>query len=198
MRRLVLASKSLTRARVLKAAGVVFDVMPAKVDEVATRQDLTAKGMEPRSVAKFLAESKALAVSDTDRDALVIGADQLLVFQGQILSKAENLTQAESTLRSLRNQSHQLISAVSLATNGAALWRYVDVATLQMRAFSDAFLTDYLFREGDDSLTSVGCYRLEGMGVQFFSRVEGDYFSVLGLPLLPLLGALRDQGILPS
>ena len=196
MKRLVLASASPTRARMLEAAGLLFDTVPADLDEDTIRQKLEKEENAPSAIALALAEAKAAKVSQTDSAALAIGADQLLVLDGEIVAKASDLAVAEAILRRLRGRGHQLISAAALVSAGKVLWRGVDQATLEMRPFSDAFLADYMAEEGEALLGTVGCYRLEGPGAQLFARVAGDHFTILGLPLLPLLSALRAEGIL--
>jgi septum formation protein len=193
--RLILASASEVRARVLKSAGVAFDIRPAHVDEDAVKESLLAAKAPLRDVADALAELKAVRVSASRPDALVLGADQVLAFEGGLVSKCASLDEARVLLRRLRGRTHQLISALVLAKAGGAIWRTVETATLGMRDFSDRFLDDYLAAEGEGLLKGVGCYRLEGRGAQLFERVEGDYFTVLGLPLQPLLAALRQHGI---
>lgn len=190
---LVLASASTSRAHVLSEAGVVFAVQPAHIDENAVK----ASGADGRAVAAGLAELKALRVSVSRPGDLVLGADQVLVCAGDILSKAETVAEAAAQLKFLRGKPHTLISALALARSGAVVWRHCDEARLRMRDFSDAFLDVYLKAEGEAVLGSVGCYRLEGPGAQLFESVEGDYFSILGLPLLPLLAALRERGVIP-
>ena len=196
MNRLVLTSASPVRARLLEAAGVPFEVSPARVDEEAAKASLLAEGAKPRDIADALAEMKALRRSIAEPDALVLGADQVLEFEGDCIGKSANLDEAEALLRRLRGKSHALISAAVLARGGQPLWRHVETATLWMRDVSDNFLRSYLEGEGEGVLGSVGCYHLEGRGAQLFSRIEGDYFTVLGLPLLPVLAALRDFGVL--
>jgi septum formation protein len=191
--RLVLASASTSRARVLRDAGVTFAVQPAHVDEDA----LKASSADGRTIAAGLAELKALRVSESHPGALVLGADQILVCEDRILSKAETLSEAAAQLRFLRAKPHTLISALALALDGAVVWRHADEARMEMRDFSDAFLGFYLQEESDAVLGSVGCYRLEGLGAQLFENIEGDYFSILGLPLLPLLAILRERGAIP-
>ena len=198
MTRLILASASEVRARVLKGAGVAFDIHPAHVDEEAVKDSLLAAKAPLRDVADALAELKALRVSENRPDALVLGADQVLAFEGELVNKCASLDEARTLLRRLRGRSHQLISALVLAKAGGAIWRTAETATLKMRDFSDRFLDDYLVSEGEELLKGVGCYRLESRGAQLFERVEGDYFTVLGLPLQSLLAALRQHGIVAT
>jgi septum formation protein len=190
--RLVLASASTSRAQILRDASVPFEVQPAHVDEDAVK---TSCG-DNTAVAAKLAELKALRVSSTRPDALVLGADQVLVCDGKLLSKADTFAEAAAQLKFLRGKPHMLISSLALAHDGAVLWRHSDEAELRMREFSDAFLDDYLGLEGEAVLGSVGCYRLEGPGAQLFESVRGDYFSILGLPLVPLLAILREHGVI--
>ena len=190
---LVLASASTSRARVLSGAGVAFAVQPAHIDEDAVK----ASGADGQAVAARLAEQKALRVSASRPGDLVLGADQVLVCEGAVLSKAETLADAAAQLKFLRGKPHTLISALALAQSGAVVWRHAEEARLRMRDFSDAFLDSYLKAEAEEALGSVGCYRLEGPGAQLFDSVEGDYFSILGLPLLPLLEVLREEGVIP-
>jgi septum formation protein len=193
---LVLASKSITRRAVLESAGVPFEIAGSGVDEDAAKADLLAKGANPRQVAMALAEQKALAVS-AGRPGWVVGADQTLEFEGRLYDKAETVEDARGRLKILRGKPHQLHSAVVVARNGETVWRELESATLTMRDFSDGFLEDYLAAEGQAALGSVGCYRLEGIGVQLFAKIEGDYFTILGLPLMGLLDLLRKEGVLP-
>lgn len=192
---LVLASKSAARRAVLEGAGVPFEAVGSGVDEDVAKGGLLAKRATPRQVAEALAEEKALAVS-AGRPELVLGADQTLEFQGKLYDKAETLEAARERLQTLRGKPHMLHSAVVVAERGAVVWRETQSATLRMRDFSDAFLETYLAAEGEAALGSVGCYRLEGLGVQLFSKIEGDYFTILGLPLMGLLDLLRRRGVL--
>ena len=191
----ILASKSSARRAVLEGAGVPFEVAVAGVDEDAVKASLLAEGATPRDIADALAELKALRVSRGKR-AFVIGSDQTLEFEGRLYDKAATLEEARERLKALRGQPHKLHSAVEIAKEGAPIWREVITAKLTMRDFSDAFLDEYLAREGEEILGSVGCYRLEGLGAQLFSRVEGDYFTILGLPIFGLLEFLRNHQVL--
>ena len=194
----ILASGSESRARILKAAGVAFDVQPAHVDEDAVKDALLADGASHAAVADALAELKAVRVSASRPDALVLGADQVGSCEGRLLSKCESMAEARDLLRRMRGKTHELISALVLARNGAPIWRHAAHARLTMRMFGDAFLEDYLAREDEALLKGVGCYRGEGLGAQLFEKIEGDYFSIQGLPLLPLLAALRTQGVIAT
>ncbi|MBI3437971.1 MAG: septum formation protein Maf [Proteobacteria bacterium] len=194
---LVLASASAARRRMLEDAGLVFDVIAPVCDEEAAKRQYRAQGRSPHAQAESLAELKARSVSQTSQ-ALVIGADQMLAVDGVVLDKPKSAAEAREHLLLLRGRTHELITAAVVAKEGAIVWRVTEAPRLRMRNFSDAFLQDYLDRAGDDVLRSVGAYQLEGLGAQLFERVEGDYFSVLGLPLVPLLTFLRGQGELSA
>ena len=193
---LILASSSASRARILCAARVPFDVIAADIDEEALRRKMLADGNAPDAIAGALAEAKAEHVSVDHGDALVLGADQILEFGGEIVSKCADMAAARVLLRRLRGKAHRLISALALVESGKPVWTFHDTTILRMRSFSDAFLETYVSTEGEDLLAGVGCYRLEGMGAQLFESVEGDYFSILGLPLQPLLAELRRRGVI--
>jgi len=193
----ILASGSRTRRAMLAAAGVVADAVRPPVDEDALKASLMAEGVSPRDVADALAELKAVAVSARHPGALVIGADQVLVLDGKILSKAEDRAEAKATLALLSGKRHDLISAAVVALDGKPIWRAVDSARLDVRPLSEGFIDGYLDQLGDAAFDSVGAYQLEGLGAQLFNRVEGDYFTILGLPLLPLLDLLRRYGKVP-
>lgn len=197
MAKVVLASKSAARRAVLEGAGVPFETAVAGVDEDAVKASLLAEGATARDVADALAELKAIRVSRARPD-FVVGADQTLEFEGKLYDKANTLEEARERLKALRGKPHKLHSAVVVAKDGTPIWREVVTAKLTMRDFSDAFLEDYLALEGQEAVGSVGCYRLEGPGAQLFSRIEGDYFAILGLPLLGLLDLLRQHRVLPS
>jgi septum formation protein len=194
----VLASKSASRAAILAGAGVPFEAVGSGVDETAAKARLLAEGAGPLKVAEALAEAKALAVSAMRPDALVIGADQTLDLGGALRDKAETLAEARERLTELRGRDHALRSAVVVAKGGAVVWRLTESPHLSVRDFSDGFLDGYLARNGEGLLGSVGCYQLEGEGAQLFDRIEGDYFAILGLPLVPLLEFLRRDGALPA
>jgi len=193
---LILASASAVRARLLRGAGVPFEVRPAAVDEDEVKAALLAEGEGPDAIADALAELKAVRVSQSRPDALVLGCDQVLSFEGRLIAKSADLEQARALLKALRGKTHMLLTAAVLAKGGTPIWRRLERATLTVRPFSDGFLEAYLRGEGAEALSCVGCYRLEGPGAQLFERLDGDYFSVLGLPLISLLAALRDHGIL--
>jgi len=195
---IVLASASRARREMLAAAGVAFTVEPADVDEAAIRKDLAAESVPvgPAQVAEVLARAKAEDVSRKHAGSLVIGADQVLALGMELLTKPNDEAAARATLRQLRARTHELHSAVAFAEGGKVTWIQAATARLTMRAFSDAFLEAYLLRAGDRIGQSVGAYELEGLGVQLFERIEGDYFTILGLPLLPVLAELRARGIL--
>ena len=194
---IVLASKSAARRAVLDGAGVPYEAATAGVDEDAVKVGMLAEGANAREIADALAELKAIKISRS-RTGFVVGADQTLEFEGELYDKAQTLAEARARLQALRGKPHKLHSAVVVAKDGAPIWREVVTATLTMRDFSDAFLDDYLAHEGDAALGSVGCYRLEGPGVQLFSKIDGDYFTILGLPLMGLLDLLRRHGELPA
>ena len=195
---IVLASKSRSRAAVLAGAGVAFETEDSAVDEAALKRELVAAGAGPREVAERLGEAKALAVSARRPDDLVIGADQTLDLDGTLYDKAADLSEARRHLVAMRGRGHALHGGLVAAQRGEAVWRTIETSRLWMRDFSDAFLDGYLARGGTALLASVGCYQLEGEGAQLFERIEGDYFTILGLPLLPLLGFLRARGAIAT
>jgi septum formation protein len=193
---LVLASKSAVRRAVLEAAGVPVEIEPADIDEraVEVRAGLT----DPGGVAELLAREKARTVSAKKPGRIVLGADQTLALADKRFAKAANRAGAAAQLRELRGKTHTLHSAVAVLRDGKIVYEHVAAARLTMRPFSDGFLNSYLDAVGDAAMASVGCYQLESRGAQLFERVEGDHFTVLGLPLLPLLGWLRGEGLLES
>ncbi len=195
---IILASGSEIRAQLLKNAGLDFQVSLARVDEDAIRASLQAERASPRDIADSLAELKAQRVAARHPDALVIGCDQVLALGQDIFSKSQTPEHALFQLRALRGQKHQLLSAAIIYGDGKPLWRHVGVVRLHMRDASDAYLADYVDRNWDSIKHSVGAYKLEEEGVRLFTRIEGDYFNVLGLPLLELLSYLTLRGTLPS
>ena len=194
--KLVLASGSASRKNLLTAAGVPFIADPADLDEDRLMTELKPAGAEV--MARTLAEQKALAVSRRHPGQITLGGDSVIAFGGDYLSKCASMAQARTLLQQLSGQSHLLVSAAALARDGLLLWAHASPCRMVMRDLSAQFLEDYLAAEGEDLLSSVGCYRFEGRGAQLFDRVEGDYFSVLGLPLLPVLAQLRKEGVLAS
>lgn len=197
--RLVLASQSSTRRAMLGAAGVDFDAMTPGVDEEAAKASLRAQGFGARDLADALAELKALRLSGRIPGALILGSDQTLALDdGTMLDKAEDRATAAEQLRQLSGKAHSLYSAAVIAENGRAVWRHVDRVKLLVRPLSEDFIQAYLDAEYAEVAGSVGCYRIEGRGAQLFSRIEGSHFTILGLPLLPLLDYLRTRGLLTS
>ena len=195
---LVLASASASRAALLRQAGLTAATDPAQVDEAEVKTGLKAEGASASQIAETLAELKAQKISRRRPGALVVGADQMLDCGGVWFDKPVDLDQAAGHLRALSGKTHRLISAVCVVRDGARLWHHIDEARLIMRPLSEAFIADYLDAVGPAALTSVGAYQLEGLGAQLFTRVEGDYFTILGLPLLPLMDFLRNQGVVAT
>jgi septum formation protein len=195
--KIVLASTSAARIAMLTAAGLAFDVEAPDVDEAGPKARLRGEGATPMKVAQMLAAMKALAVSKR-RKALVIGADQTLDLDGELIDKAASVDELRRHLYALRGRRHLLHSSVVVAKDGVPLWRVTDTAALSMRVFSEAFLDGYLERNGERMLSSVGGYQLEGEGVQLFDEVKGDAFTILGLPLIPLLEFLRKRGAIAA
>ncbi|MEM8693019.1 MAG: nucleoside triphosphate pyrophosphatase [Pseudomonadota bacterium] len=193
---LVLASGSSVRATLLRNAGLSLTVKPARVDETSIKAALLAEKASPRDIADALAEMKARKVSDSFWDQFVIGCDQVLDFQGTMISKARDKGEALAILRSMQNQKHTLFSAVVIYFEGQPVWRHIGQARLHMRPSSDSYLNSYLERNWHSVQDAVGCYKLEEEGVRLFRKVEGDYFHVLGLPLLEILDYLAIRGVI--
>jgi septum formation protein len=196
--RLILASASASRRALMTAAGLRFDVRPAAIDEAAIKRAAQAAGENAGTAALLLADAKAAQVAAAEPEALVIGADQILVCDGAWFDKPPDLAAARGQLLALRGRTHGLATAVVVWQGGARLWQVLLQPRLDMRAFSEAFLDAYLAVEGTHVLGSVGAYRLEGPGVHLFAAVEGDHAAIVGLPLLPLLGFLREAGVVAA
>lgn len=194
---IILASQSVARRAMLSAAGVAHQALPAHIDEDGVTAALQAEAASPERIADALAELKAVKVSRAHPGILVLGADSVVVTaDGQLLAKPETRPRADAQLRHLAGTTHRLISAAVIVENGQPVWRAGGAARLTMRPLSDAFISDYLDREGDAVLGCVGCYRIEGLGAQLFTRVEGDQFTIRGLPLFAVLDYLRVRGVL--
>ena len=195
---IILASGSKIRAQLLQNAGVEFTTVVARIDEEMIRQSLTAEEASPRDIADTLAEMKAQKVASKHPEALVIGCDQILSFENACLAKTKSPEEAIAQLKEMRGKRHQLLSATVIYGEGKPLWRHVGVVRLHMRDVSDAYIAAYVARNWESIQHSVGAYKLEEEGVRLFTRIEGDYFNVLGLPLLDLLSYLTLRGTLPS
>lgn len=200
MAELVLASASPFRRQLLEAAGLEFAVIPARIDERALEKQFTSSGQraDASEVACALAMAKARVVSEAHPAALVIGCDQVLEFEGALLSKTESILAAKAQLARLRGKTHVLHSGLCLARGGKSVWEHVDIARMSMRSFSDSYLEDYSRGMGERMCQTVGGYEIEGQGIQLFERIGGDHFTIIGLPLLPLLAKLRELQVLPS
>lgn len=196
MTSVILASGSEIRAKLLRDAGVILETDKARIDEPAIIASLKADNAKPGDIADALAEYKAARVAAKYSDKLVIGCDQILVCEKQIYEKVATLEEAREKLISLRGKAHQLISAVVIYEQGRPVWRHIGRAQLVMRDFSDDFLNEYLQLNGKDILNSVGCYKVESTSAQLFTHIQGDYFTILGIPLLEVLGFLRNRGVL--
>ncbi|MCP4933783.1 MAG: septum formation inhibitor Maf [bacterium] len=197
---IILASNSSGRAALLKGAGISFTKNAADLDERAIEETLTVNGVcpDPVDVALVLARAKAEYISQSEKDAYVIGADQVLVLDDKIFEKPANMDIVRNNLLEFRGRIHYLHSAVCVARKGEIIWQHVETASMTMRDFSTDFLAEYLVEAGESVKTSVGAYRLEETGIHLFEKIEGDYFTILGLPLIPLLDFLREQGIVVS
>jgi septum formation protein len=192
---LILASASPSRRQLLANAGLTFETDASGIDEEEIKRSLLAEGASPQEMAENLAELKALRVSSRHGADIVVGGDSTLACNGRLFDKPPNVEAARKQLLALRGQTHELFSSVVVARSGVRLWHWNERARLTMRQFSEPFLDAYLARAGDAVLSSVGAYQLEGLGAHLFNRVDGDYFTILGLPLLPLLSYLAGHGI---
>ena len=193
---IILASTSKIRGKILSAAGIEFSVLNSELDEEKAKKLITE--FSPRKISLELARLKAEKISRLHPKVMTIGADQVLGFKDQIFNKPVSRADVESQLSMLRNATHTLYSAVSCAVAGTEVWNHCSEARLTMRDFTPEFLSSYLDGSTADYLSSVGAYKLEEIGIQLFEKIEGDYFTILGLPILPLLGFLRQRGIIPS
>lgn len=193
---IILASTSDIRAQLLRNAGVSFDIIKARIDEDSVKHAMQAEDAPPRDIADALAEMKARKVADKFPDAMVIGCDQVLALDKQILSKPTSPEDAKQQLQQMRGERHMLLSAAVIYHEGKPVWRHIGQVRLRMRDVSDAYLDGYISRNWDDIRHSVGAYQLEAEGVRLFHSIEGDYFNVLGLPLLPLLAFLTLRGVI--
>jgi septum formation protein len=196
--KIVLASASPFRRALLSNAGVDFVSIPPEIDERAVEAPLKDSGATPEDVALVLATAKAREVSERSPGSLVIGSDQTLSVGDEVLHKAADMDAARRRLLALSGKTHQLSSAVAIVRDDATLWSHVGVAHLTMRELSPAFIGRYLAKAGDQALSSVGAYQIEGQGIQLFEKIEGDYFTIVGLPLLPLLAELRKLGAIDA
>lgn len=198
MTELLLASSSAARLALLRSAGLSVTARPSRVDEVAVRAALKSEGAKPKSVADMLAELKARKLAERSPSSVVLGCDQVLAFRDQIWAKPGDLDDARQQLQTLRGQEHQLFSAVVVYYEARPVWRHIGIAKLTMANFSDAYLDAYLARQWPVVAQSVGAYHYEDEGIRLFSAVDGDYFTILGLPLLPLLSYLALRGFIES
>ncbi|MBS0558917.1 MAG: septum formation protein Maf [Proteobacteria bacterium] len=192
---LILASASSSRRALLDAAGLVFEALPAHIDEDAIKQAARQEKAPPEDAALLLARLKSERIAARRPDALVIGADQILVCEGEWFDKPADRDGAAAQLRRLRGREHRLVTAVLCLRGGQVVWQHVATPRLTMRDFSDGFLDAYLDHEGDAVLSSVGAYRLESLGMHLFDRIEGEHAAILGLPMTALLGFLRQHGV---
>jgi septum formation protein len=192
--KLILASSSPFRRMLMENAGLLFEAHPAKVDERSIEAPLEQEGAKPEAIALVLAKAKARDVSDRLPGGMVIGSDQTMSLGHRRFHKPKNMGNAADHLKALSGNTHRLNSAVAISYNGDIIWEHVSHAELTMRALTDDFIERHLKRVGDRALSSVGAYQLEGEGLQLFSKIDGDYFTILGLPMLPLLQKLRELG----
>lgn len=197
MSRIILASGSEIRRQIMQGAGLDFEVISKAVDEAAIKASMLAEGVPFRDIADALAEAKAMRVSRLE-EGLVIGADQIMLMEDRLYDKPKTVDEARERLKAMRGKSHYLMGAVVICENGAPVWRHMAKTKLTMRDFSDQFLENYLTLEADHLTRSVGAYRFEGPGAQLFTKVDGDFFSILGLSLLPVLDYLRLRGAIET
>lgn len=195
---LILASQSQSRAQILSQIGLEFQAIPSCVDEDIIKKQRYSEGWSIEKITLELAREKARVVSDQHPDAFVIGADQIMGCDGQSFDKAVDLREAADQLRFISGKSHYLYTACVLFQGGTEVWSHISIPTLNVRSLSETFIEDYIQKLGDEILRSVGCYQVEGLGAQLFESIEGDLFTIMGLPLLPLLYELRERGLILS
>lgn len=196
--KLVLASKSPYRAQLLKNVGLDVESFPSDVDERTVEAPLLAADLEPGDVAEILAQAKATNISEKHPDAYVIGCDQTLSLEGELLHKPADMEEARHRLLQMSGKTHQLNSAIVLIRNGEVLWSHVEIAKMKMRKLDPGFIGRHLAEVGEIALTSVGAYQIEAEGLQLFEEISGDYFTIMGLPLLPLLSELRERNLMDA
>ncbi len=195
--KLILASGSPFRKQLMEAAGLTFDAEPARIDEREIEAPLILSGAAPDVVAAALAKAKAQDVANRNTQAYVIGSDQVMSMDGRLFHKCTSVEMAREQLWSMRGKTHRLSSAISIVRQGEEVWNHVSIADLTFREFTETFLDSYIANAGSKVLLTVGAYSYEGLGQQLFEKVEGDFFTIIGLPMLPLLAALRDLAIIP-
>lgn len=196
--RLILASTSPIRQQLLRRSNIEFEALPARIDEEAIRSSLAAENAKPRDMADALAEAKARKIGQKNKDAMVIGSDQVLEFEGQVFSKAETVEEAAEHLKLLCGKTHKLHSAAVIYEGARPVWRQLTTAHLTMRDFSESYMNVYLERNWPDISYCVGAYKLEEEGARLFQKIEGDYFTVLGFPLIEVLGYLALRGVIET
>lgn len=195
---IILASTSPVRLQMLRSAGLAVEAVAPRVDEAAVRDALLAESARPRDIADALAEMKARKVAERRAEKLVLGCDQVLEIEGRILSKPESREEAHEHLRLLRGRSHKLLSAIVAYEDAKPVWRHIGEARLTMHPVSDSYLDDYVARNWESIRHSVGCYKIEEEGIRLFSAISGDHFTILGLPLLPLLAWMGTRGMIAT
>lgn len=189
---IILASQSESRASMLRNAGVAFSIQPSNIDEDVIKTRVHGEGGTAEKAAQELAIAKAMKISPDFSDSFVVGADQIMVCEGRWFDKAKDIEEAKQQLNFLRGKTHELVTAVCVIKNGIVVWQALSLPKMTMRGYSDAFIDEYTDKLGDKILKSVGCYQLEGVGVQLFSKIEGDMFTIMGLPMVELLNFLRE------
>ena len=190
--KIILASKSKSRKKILEAAGLIFEIVTSGVDEDKVKAKMSKTGATFEQIAEALACEKALSVSQNHLDSLIIGSDQILVCDGKYYDKAKDIDEARSHLKSFKGKTHELVTSIALVRNGEVIWKHTSRPRLSMRDFSSEFMEEYIEKAGDALLQSVGCYFIEGLGIHLFSNIEGEYHAIQGMPMLALLKKLRE------